>query len=158
MGPALTVVVSQLLYDAVLGQTPTARRTPRMFDYANFLLGYQAEMGLASPTVSQLRSWGWSGYLQDDWKANRRLSVNLGLRYEFDTPIYEANNQLANFNPATQSIVRGQLQQSLHHQSQYQGLWAAPWRSLQPTTRLCFAAVSASAIRTGTASAPTTSA
>ncbi len=76
-----------------------------MLDYANFLMGYQADMGLASPTVSQLRSWGWAGYLQDDWKANRRLTVNMGLRYEFDTPIYEANNQLANFNPGTQSIV-----------------------------------------------------
>jgi hypothetical protein len=31
--------------------------------------------------------------------------VNMGLRYEFATPIYEANNQLSNFNPATQTIV-----------------------------------------------------
>jgi len=88
-----------------LGQSVTPENT-RMFDYANFLLGYQAEMGLASPTVSQLRSWGWAGYLQDDWKVSRKLSLNLGLRYEFDTPIYEAKNQLANFNPKTQSIVQ----------------------------------------------------
>ena len=88
-----------------LGQATTPENT-RMLDYANFLLGYQAEMGLASPTISQLRDWGWSGYLQDDWKVNHRLSLNLGLRYEFNTPIYEANNEMANFNPATQAIVQ----------------------------------------------------
>ena len=82
---------------------PSTQENTRMFDYADFLLGYQAELGLASPTVSALRSWGWYGYVQDDWKATRRLSLNLGLRYEFDTPIYEANNQLANFNPAGNS-------------------------------------------------------
>jgi hypothetical protein len=76
-----------------------------MFDYADFLLGYQAEMGLSSPTVSQLRSWGWAGYVQDDWRASHRLTVNMGLRYEFNTPIYEANNELANFNPTTQTVV-----------------------------------------------------
>ncbi|MGD0740786.1 MAG: carboxypeptidase regulatory-like domain-containing protein [Terracidiphilus sp.] len=91
------------LYGPLTG--PVTSENTRMFDYADFLLGYQAEMGLASPTVSQLRSWGWAGYLQDDWRATRRLTVNMGLRYEFNTPIYEASNQLANFNPATQTIV-----------------------------------------------------
>jgi hypothetical protein len=92
------------IYYDEYGEATTPENTA-MLDYANFLMGYQADMGLASPTVSQLRSWGWAGYLQDDWKASRKLSFNLGLRYEFDTPIYEANNQLANFNLATQSIV-----------------------------------------------------
>ena len=94
-------------YNGLYGITgPQTAENIRMFDYADFLLGYQAEMGLASPTVSQLRDWGWSGYLQDDWKVNHRLSVNLGLRYEFNTPIYEANNGMANFNPTTQAIVQ----------------------------------------------------
>ncbi|MDR3753866.1 MAG: carboxypeptidase regulatory-like domain-containing protein [Terracidiphilus sp.] len=91
------------LYGPLTG--PTTSENTRMFDYANFLLGYQAEMGLSSPTVSQLRSWGWAGYVQDDWRATRRLTVNMGLRYEFNTPIYEADNKLANFNPTTQAVV-----------------------------------------------------
>jgi hypothetical protein len=78
--------------------------TYKMFDYADFLLGYRYEMALASPNVANIREWGWAGYVQDDWKVNARLTVNLGLRYEFFTPIAEANNLLSNYNPATNSI------------------------------------------------------
>ncbi|MDR3793812.1 MAG: TonB-dependent receptor [Terracidiphilus sp.] len=84
--------------------TQTAE-TYRMFDYADFLFGYQAQMGISSPTISNLRNWGLAGYVQDDWKLSRKLSVNLGLRYEYNTPIYEADNKLANYDPSTQAMV-----------------------------------------------------
>jgi hypothetical protein len=37
---------------------------------------------------------------------NHRLSINVGLRYEFNTPIYEASNKMANFDSTTQSLVQ----------------------------------------------------
>src|SRR5579871_3270694 len=45
------------------------------------------------------------GYLQDDFKVSPKLTLNLGIRYEFATPQYERDNRLANFNPATNSLI-----------------------------------------------------
>jgi hypothetical protein len=77
--------------------SPADFQSTKMYDYADFLLGYRAEIGLSNSPIAQIREWGWSGYVQDDWKVNRRLTVNVGLRYEYGTPLYEANNQLSNF-------------------------------------------------------------
>jgi hypothetical protein len=44
-------------------------------------------------------------YIQDDFKVNRKLTLNLGLRYEFGTPYYEKENRLSNYDPATNSIL-----------------------------------------------------
>ena len=47
------------------------------------------------------RQYRDAGFVQDDWKASNRLTVNLGLRYEYDQPIYEAHDKQANVDLAT---------------------------------------------------------
>lgn len=39
----------------------------------------------------------FAGYMQDDWKVTQRLTVNLGVRYEYFTPKREQSDQLGNF-------------------------------------------------------------
>jgi len=41
----------------------------------------------------------WAAYVQDNWRVNRRLTLNLGLRWDGVPHTYEANNRMGNFYP-----------------------------------------------------------
>jgi hypothetical protein len=59
---------------------------------------FKASVLTGSPT-RQSHSWSYAGFFQDDWRLNRTLTVNWGLRYEFNSVIKEAHNLLGNFDP-----------------------------------------------------------
>ncbi len=50
------------------------------------------------------RQWRDAVFAQDDYKLLPNLTVNLGLRWEFDQPIYEVNNKEANLNLQTGAV------------------------------------------------------
>ncbi len=55
---------------------------------------------------SNLRSWTMAGFLQDTFRLHRRVTVNLGLRYEFFSVPNERNDNLWNFDPVANGLVR----------------------------------------------------
>jgi len=73
---------------------------------ADYLLGYVSDLQLSNVWEVDQRHWATSFFIHDDWKVTQKLSLNLGLRYDFITPALEAQNEQTNFDPAgTGSLV-----------------------------------------------------
>src|SRR5262249_36206475 len=78
-------------------------KTPQRGDaIASLLLGNPASGRLGIAPQPAIQSKYYALYAQDDWKVNGRLTLNLGLRWEFETPNTERFNRLSNFNPKAQ--------------------------------------------------------
>jgi hypothetical protein len=57
------------------------------------------------PGFVGVQDTNWDFYVQDDWKVTHRLTLNLGLRYDYNTAWKERNDQIQNFDFATQSFL-----------------------------------------------------
>jgi hypothetical protein len=69
-------------------------------DFADFLLGYADSYGeLAVQDHGFWNNVSWAAYVQDNWRVNNRLTLNLGLRWDGAPHTYEANNRMGNFYP-----------------------------------------------------------
>ena len=81
------------------------RSEPGIYNLADFMLGLRSQYALSTFFVAKMRQNLHFTYLQDDVRVNDRLTLNAGLRYEYATPIWEANNVLTNFDPATHTMI-----------------------------------------------------
>jgi hypothetical protein len=69
------------------------------YDFADFLLGLpQSSSVRFGASSNYFRSWSTSAYAQDDFRVNARLTVNVGLRYEYFAPYTELSGHLANLD------------------------------------------------------------
>lgn len=73
---------------------------------ASEMLGYPASTvkSLFLPGTAHVQSDEYDFFGGDDWHATPKLTLNLGIHYEIDTPYSEANNYWVNFNPATATV------------------------------------------------------
>ncbi|HJT86723.1 MAG TPA: hypothetical protein VJ732_02680, partial [Bryobacteraceae bacterium] len=70
--------------------------------FADFLLGYPQNTNRTSGSgQAYLRQNVWGAYAQDDWRVTRRLTLNLGVRYDYAAPYTEARGKLLNLDYAT---------------------------------------------------------
>ena len=83
-------------FDGTATQNPASR--PGTGDpMADFLLGYMSQSYTAvQPADAKLRSTYWAFYMGDSWRLSPKLTVDLGLRYEYLPPFRDINDQSVN--------------------------------------------------------------
>jgi len=76
------------------------------YGVADFLTGNMGLAAVSNVFTSDDVRYNRAGYIQDDWKASQRLTVNYGIRYDYSTPYLERHDNQAAFVP-TSAFVAG---------------------------------------------------
>jgi hypothetical protein len=79
-------------------------------DFADFLLGdAKSYQELAVQDKGLWNNVSWALYVQDNWRVNRKLTLNLGVRWDGVPHTYEANNRMGNFYPSLYNPAQAAL-------------------------------------------------
>lgn len=85
------------------GAAPAAGFVNTGYTYATFLAGAVSSASIDNNLGETDRAISTSFFVQDDWQATDRLTLNLGLRYDYQQQPFEQNNGYSNFNPTATS-------------------------------------------------------
>lgn len=76
------------------------------FAFADFMLGYPSQVRLKGPALARYNRKTDTGlYVNDTWNVSPKLTLTLGLRWEYFMPSVDNNNRRINWDPATQAVV-----------------------------------------------------
>ena len=103
---------------------------------ADFLLGKAQTLSVGSPVLEQdgVQNNGFF-YFQDDWRVTKRLTLNLGLRYELALPWFGPHNLWGTFVPGQQSTVYPNAPRDLVYPGDAgipRGLVGTDWNNVAP--------------------------
>lgn len=84
----------------------TSSTTTQGLPFASFLLGLGSGFQSNSPAQS-LASSSYGSYFQDEWHVSKRLTINIGTRYDVDTPKTERYNRMSYFDISAASPIAG---------------------------------------------------
>ncbi|MGH9371532.1 MAG: TonB-dependent receptor domain-containing protein, partial [Vicinamibacterales bacterium] len=84
---------------------PAGAAANNLYNLADFMFGLRAQYALSNILIANLRQQMHFAYLQDDFRMNDTLTVNVGLRYEYATPHWEQDNILSNYDPDARRMI-----------------------------------------------------
>jgi len=118
-GTDITYIQTAILDVSAVRGTFTFSNTWTGNPWGDFLLGLPAAYTQTSLTVAYNRNQIYNFFVQDDYRVLPNLTLNLGLRYEYGTPIYEKYDRLSNYDIATGTLLMatspGVINNSLMH-------------------------------------------
>jgi hypothetical protein len=79
------------------------------FPYASFLLGQADTASVNSGQEPNMRKYGYGIFVQDTWKATSKLTLDYGLRYDYQQAYSESKNRLSEFAPSIANPSAGGL-------------------------------------------------
>jgi hypothetical protein len=96
--------------------------------YAAFLLGMPSTTSILRPSTYNEHSNTWGLFVQDDWRVGDKLTLNLGVRYEFEQPLVEKSSQsISNFDYTYSQPIEAAVQ------AKYAALNDAQLKALLPS-------------------------
>jgi len=129
---------------ALIGTFRFSQNTFSNNPWGDFLLGLPATHSQTSYSVIYNRKDLNFFFLQDDFRLSNKLTLNLGLRYEYGRPIVEKYNRLANFNPSN-----GERSFAKDGDTFSRALVRPDRRNISPRIGLAYTATRRLVIRTG---------
>ena len=72
---------------------------------ADFLIGIPSAVTQDAPVTGYTNTWYSALFLQDDFRVNSKLTLNLGMRWDVQTPPTDPNNRFVNYVPGQKSTV-----------------------------------------------------
>jgi hypothetical protein len=94
-------------YDGYFTAAPGVTKTHDNL-VADFLYGARSSYDLSNFNPDTINMRFHYAYLNDTWRLANRLTLNLGLRYEFQIPQFTSQNHQSNFDPTTNTLMLAQ--------------------------------------------------
>jgi hypothetical protein len=120
------------------------------FAYASFLLGLVNNANVKPPSRGRVGKHQLGFYVQDSWKVTRKLSLDLGLRYDYSTYLKEQYGRTPNLDPTDPNPSAGGIPGAVQYEATCKCNFAKnyPW-AFGPRLGLAYRFMDKTVLRTG---------